>query len=259
MSVFDSIENKTPNRKKSYPKNNEINPLIWADMTLDERSTYYIAEAYMKFAKSRGDFRKHIPSARVKTITDERPADKIRNHKNWKYFQKVWERFENDQAFDADIYLESIARHLPKAQMIFPAQLATKKNIKDYLEYRQSLKLTSHADTTKQIMEDVMQTYKLISRKIGTTKITREQLYDFFNTTKDNNIISEGLLFCIQEMISPYYYSVSRSFLTAYKNSDKEIQEEIKPLDRLKDMSLLVKSNDRVYSFVKKVFGEDII
>lgn len=260
MSVFDSVENKTSNKSKSYPKNNDINMDIWSDMTSEERSIYYIAEAYMKFAKSRGDFRKHIPSARVRTITDEdHPADKIRNHKNWKYFEKVWERFKNDQSFDPEIYLESISRHLYKDQQIYPAQLATRKNIDNYIEYRQSLKLTTNTDDTKRVMEGITQTYKLISRKMGVSKLSREDLYNFFNTPKDNSIVSEGVLFCIQQMISPYYYAVSKSFLTAYRNSDKEIQDEILPLDRLKDMSTLVKSKTRIYSFVKKIFGEDII
>lgn len=244
------------------------NTQIWADMDSDERNTYYIAEAYLVFCKSRGDNRKHLPlvtskiSQRDQYLIDEGeayPADKIRNHKNWQYFQRVWEKFKYDQAFDPVMYIESVARKLPKDKFIFPAQLATKKNMESYIEYRRSQKIGSKVDDTKRIMTGVTQTYKLISRKMGVTKLSKDDLYNFFNTPKDNNILSEGFLWCMQEMISPYYFSVSKSFIHAYKNTDPDIQEELLPKDRLKDMAVLVRSKTRVYDFVKKIFGEDII
>jgi hypothetical protein len=240
------------------------NPKIWADMTQDERNTYYIAEAYMRFAKSRGDHRKHLPTVEAKNCPDyDRdgiyPADKIRNHKNWQYFERVWENFKHDQSFDPEIYLESISKHLAKNQQIYPSQLATKKNIQNYKSYRQSIKIRSNTDDVKRVMTGITQTYKLISRKMGLSKLTKEDLYSFFNEPKDGSLISDGLLFCMQEMISPYYFSVSKAFLRAYKNSDKDIQEEIISLDRLKDMAVLVKTNSRIYTFVCQVFGDDIL
>lgn len=244
------------------------NPEIWSDLTLEERNIYYIAEAFLKFAKSRGDYKKYLPlatskiSRRDQYLIDEGEmyaGDKIRNHKNWQYFERLWERFKDDQLFDADVYMKSISRHLPKEKHIYPAQLTTKKNIADYLEYRESLKLTSKTDDVKRIMQGIVQTYKLIERKVGISPLKQEDLYSFFNSAKDNNIISEGLLLCVQEMISPYYYAVSKSFLVAYKNADKEIQDEILPLDRLKDMSILVRSNSRIYGFLKKIFSGDIM
>jgi len=249
----------------AYSKDMKYNPEIWADMTSDERSTYYIAEAYNSFCKSRGDQRKHLPSVEVRQCPNydrdgQHPADPIRNHKNWPYFVKVWERFEIDQAFDADIFMESVARHLPKDKQIFPAQLATKKNFDSYIEYRQSIKLGGEKiDDTKRIMQGIVQTYKLIARKVGSQKPTQQEIYYFFNKPKDNNLISEGLLLCMQQMISPYYFSVSRSFITAYKNSDKDIRDEILELSRLKDMALLTRTKTEVYNFVKKIFNEDIL
>jgi len=247
-----------------YSVEQKYNPSIWQDMTSNERSIYYMAEAYAKFARDRGDTRKYFKSAEVKQCPEyDRdglyPADPLRQHKNWQYFEKVWERFKNDQSFDPQIYMDSIARHIPKTTKIYPAQLSTKKNIANYLEYRQSLKIKDNVDDDKRIMEGVMQSYKLISRKMGIKKLTKEDLYQFFNETKDNNILSEGLLFCMQEMISPYYFSVSKAFIRAYKEADQDIRDEILELDRLKDMSMLVKIKPRIYNFVQKIFGDDII
>lgn len=269
MNLFDQLEGKTPNKgKKPVPKNNMLNLEIWADMTSDERNIYYIAEAFSKFMKSRGDTRMYCPSARTKTVQthdqygDEvRPADKIRNSKNWQYFKRVWERFETDQAFDAEMFVESIAKHLPKTSKLYPAQLATKKHIKGYLEYRKSVKMRSNQkdEDIKRIMTDIQRTYKIIQRKTGITKLTQKDLYDFFNKPKDNNILSEGLILCIQEMISPYYFSVSKAFLRAYKDADPDVREEIISLDRLKDMRALTHVKTRIYNFVKKIFGDDIL
>jgi hypothetical protein len=111
----------------------------------------------------------------------------------------------------------------------------------------------------KRIMTGIQRTYKLIQRKYNGRELTKEDLHDFFNKPKDNSILSEGLLYCMQEMISPYYFAVSKSFLRAYKNSDQDIRDEILPLDRLKDMATLVRAKTRVYEFVKKVFGDDIL
>ncbi len=245
-----------------YSKELKYNPEIWADMSLDERSTYYIYEAYQKFMRNRGDSKKYLSTAEAKSFPHPEegyPADKIRNHKNWAYFTKVWERFKHDQAFDTDIFMESIAKHLPKSSCLYPAQLSADKYFKGYIEYRKSLKIRSHTDDIKRVMSGIVQTHKLISRRVGSKELSLEQLYNFFNKPKDNNILSEGLLLCIQEMISPYYFAVSRSFLAAYRDSDIDIREEILEIDRLKDMAMLVKAQTRVYSFVKKIFGEDII
>jgi hypothetical protein len=218
--------------------------------------------------RGRGDKKNYLPSARVKTVQthdqygDEvNPADKIRNSKNWPYFEKVWEEFQNDTIFDAEIFMESIAKHLPKTSKLYPAQLATKKHIAGYKSYRQSIKMRSNddVDDMKRIMTGIQRTYKLIQRKYNGRELTKEDLHDFFNKPKDNSILSEGLLYCMQEMISPYYFAVSKSFLRAYKNSDQDIRDEILPLDRLKDMATLVRAKTRVYEFVKKVFGDDIL
>lgn len=268
MTLFEKMENKTPTKTKKAPKSNELNTEIWADMTSDERSTYYIAEAYIKFMHNRGDKKKYLPSVRVKTVKyydkegDEcYPFDHIRNHQNWKYFEKVWEEFKNDQLFEAEIFMESIAKHLPKASRLYPAQLATKKHIAGYKSYRNSIKLRSNEqdDDMKRILSGILQTYKLIQRRTGIQELDQQDLHAFFNKPKDNSILSEGLLCCMQEMISPYYFAVSKSFLRAYKDSDQDIRDEIIPLDRLKDMASLVRVKPRVYDFVKKIFGDDIL
>ena len=267
-TLFEQMEGKTSNKTKRAPKSNELNMEIWKDMDSDERSIYYIAEAFTKFMRSRGDRKNYIPSARVKTVQRQTadgyecyPADKIRNATSWKYFERVWEEFNNDQSFDAEIFMESIAKHTAKTAKIYPAQLATKKYIIGYKLYRQSIKMRTNDkdEDLKRILVGVQRTYILIQRKIGVDKLNQKDLHDFFNTPRDGALLSEGLLFCMQEMISPYYFAVSKAFLRAYKNADSDIRDEIITLDRLKDMSVLAKTKDRVYPFVKKLFGDDIL
>lgn len=267
-TMFEKMENKEPNKLKGPPKLNQINMEIWKDMDSDERATYHIAEAFTKFMKGRGDKKNYIPSIRVKTVKrqdkygDEcNPADHIRNAASWQYFERVWEKFETDATFDAEIFMESISKHTAKTTKIYPAQLSKGKYIDGYKSYRQSIKMRSNNkdEDLKRILTGIQRTYILIQRKTGVEKPGQMDFHDFFNTPREGSLISEGLLFCMQDMISPYYFAVSKAFLRAYRDADPDIRDEVITLDRLKDMSILVKTKDRVYPFVKKLFGDDIL
>lgn len=231
-----------------------VNMKVWEDASHDERKIYHIYEEFQKRTNKMGNVMKWLPSINSKHHIN---FDKIRESKNWKYFSDVWEIFKDFPEFDEEIFMESVFRHVQKK--IFPAQLRTKKIIENYKEYRMKLKMTDKISDEKIMMADIANTYKYIKRKIKKEKIKSSDIYYFFNYTKDNDVISDGLKSCILEMISPFYMVISKSFEIAYKNSDKDIQDEIIDMDRFNNLRSLVKIKTIVYSFAKKIFGDDII
>jgi len=237
---------------------------IWSDLDWDEKQTYRLYEEFQKATMEKGIYTKWIPSACSKSFYDydrdgKYPGDKIRESKNWQYFCEVWDKFKNDQLFDSHVFVEAVFRRLPKDKTIVPAQLRTKANYDYYKEYRLKLKMSEKVSDEKQIMMDITNTYKLIQRKLNKTQIDENDLFRFFNELEDNCIISEGIFLCMNEMISPYYYSVSRSFLNAYLNCDKDIKEAISTKERLINISAIVRSKTRVYQFLRKIYNKDIV
>ena len=240
------------------------NESIWEDLDLKEKKIYHLYEVFQNRTNRRGVVTKWIPQASRKSVADydqtgEYPGDFIRNSKNWKYFEETYEMFEEDQNFDEQIFIDSVFRNIPKTKRIFPAQLRTKKIIQQYKDYRMKLKMTDQVSTEKRIMRDISNTYKFISRKMNKKKLDANDLNNFFTDVKDNNIISEGIFFCIQEMISPFYYSISKSFEDAYSELDQDVRDEIIDGERLLDLRMLIKLKKFTYNFAKELFGRDIL
>lgn len=239
------------------------NEEIWRDLSYDEKMAYKIADEFTKFARKRGQYNKWIASAeskpRIDPDSDERPGDKIRNSKNFKYFLDVWEMYKQDPNFDIRIFMESVFHHIPTHKKIFPAQLRTKKNYTNYKEYRQRLKMGEKVGSVKRIMEDYVRTYKNISRSLDKKTLTEDDLYNFFNTVPEGEILSPGMFLAINGMISPYYMAISKSFRNAYFNADPDIQDEIISKDKIDNIKNLVKLKSRLHGFAMKIFGKDII
>ena len=240
----------------------KYNEKIWSDLDYDEKQIYHLAEAFEKRTRASGDVTHWISSAESKGCYDydrdgKHPGDKIRESKNWVYFSEFWEIVKNDENFDIDIFMDSVFRNLPKGKSIFPSQLRTKKTIENYKEYKMALKMSDKVSDEKRMMTDLATSYKFIKRKIG--DVNEESLALFFNNIKDNNVISDGVFFCIQNMISPFYLVISKSFEMAYFSLDNDVKEEIMDEDRFMKIRALVKLKTPVFKFAKKIFGDDII
>lgn len=242
----------------------KYNEDIWKDLEWEEKQVYHIYEAFQKRTNKRGQRIKWLPQATAKSTYDydrdgKYPGDKIRESKNWKYFCDVWDVFKDSASFDPEIFMDSVFRHLPKDKNITPAQLRTKKIVQQYKDYRMKLKMSDNISDEKQIMRDIINTYKFIQRKLNKSELRQNDIYDFFNSIQDNNVVSQGIFSCINEMISPYYMAVSKSFEDAYVSIDEDIREEIMSFDKYQRIRSLVKLKTRVYQFAKKVFGADIV
>lgn len=239
------------------------NDEIWQDLSYDEKMAYKLADEFSRQSRKVGNPRKWIASAeskvRIHPDSDERPADKIRNSKNFKYFLDVWDMYKSDQNFDINIFIDSVFRNVPRGTSIYPAQLRTKKTYNNYKEYRMRLKMSERVGSIKRIMEDLVRTYKTISRKMDKKMLTEDDFYTFFNEIKEGSLISDGMLFAMQDMLSPYYLAISKSFRKAYFNADKDIQDEIIDKDKLENIKSLVRLKTRVHGFAMRIFGKDII
>lgn len=239
------------------------NEEIWRDLSYDEKMAYKIADQFTKKTKARGQYNRWIASAESKVNihpdSEERPGDKIRNSKNFKYFEEVWDMYKNDPNFDIMIFIDSVFHNITPGKKIYPAQLKTKRAYNDYKQYRMKMKLGEKIGPSKQIMEGLASTYKLISRKLDKKKLSEDDLNRFFNEVEDGEVISPGMFYAIQEMISPFYMSVSKSFRKAYFNADPDIQQEIIDEDKLENLKALVRLKSRVHGFAMKLFGSDIL
>ena len=236
------------------------NPEIWNDLTYEEKKTYRIYEAFQKRTKKIGMMNIWLPSASAKGVNrDEYPADKIRNSKNWSYFRDVYEMTADYPDFDEETFMDSVFRNLNTGEKIFPARLRTKRIIENYLDYRMKMKMSNKVSNSKKMMIDLANTYKYIKRKLKKDELEYSDLYSFFNDSSDGGLLSVGIVSCIQEMISPFYLSISKSFSAAYKSLDKDVQEEIMSVNSLYNIRSLVKLKPEVYGFAKKLFKEDVI
>lgn len=239
------------------------NDEIWQDLSYDEKMAYKLANEFTKKCKAIGNHRKWIASAeskvRIHPDSDERPGDKIRNSKNFKYFMDVWDMYKSDQNFDINIFIDSVFRNMPRGTSIYPAQLRTKKVYNNYKEFRMRLKMSERVGSVKRIMEDLVRTYKTISRRLDKKDLTEDDFYSFFNDIPEGSLLSDGVLFAMQEMLSPYYLAVSKSFRKAYFNMDKDVQDEIIDKDKLENIKALVRLKTRVHGFAIRIFGKDII
>jgi hypothetical protein len=236
----------------------DYNPLIWKDMTRVEKLAYRISEAYQKKMSRLGSFIKALPSASGKLTIEEQesrhPADRIREHKNWKYFLNLAEHYKFAPVFVPLDFMEAV---FPNEKMLFPAQLSTQKSIKLYAEFRERNRMQLHDDFNI-AKADCERSAKYIVRKmnIQAKDLNYETLDTFFS--KPEGLFSPGFFACSHEVISPLYYSVSKSFWKAYHTWDADQKSEIISEDRLQDRAVIVRLNTRYYAYLKEIFHDDI-
>lgn len=236
------------------------NEEVWRDLTYDEKMAYKIADQFTRYTMKRGQYNRWIASAESNPQDpDIAPGDKIRSSKNFRYFLDVWNMYKNDSSFDIIIFIESVFHNLPRNKKIYPAQLKTKRVYNNYKEYRMRNKMSERIGTVKRVMEDLARTYKLIKKKIDVETLTEKDLYHFFNDVPEGQLLSEGAFLAIQEMISPFYMAISKSFRKMYFNLDKDVQDEIIDKDKLNNIMALMRLKSRLHGFAKRLFGKDVI
>lgn len=222
---------------------------VWQkwNFNLKEKSIWELAQAYHSYNKKRGLYRNFLPSK-----TDPRES------KNWKYFEQVYTIFENDPTFDPYLFIEAQYRNIGKDKALYPAQLKTKKAIENYKEHRDNSKIIDRNSDTERILINLTDTYKFLKKwwKNNGLKIGD---YESFFAIKDGEIISDGMSYCIQGMISKYFMAVSKTFNKYYYRLDPDIKWEIIPPKELKSYRVHLKLDEDAWDFAKDVFKDEVI
>jgi hypothetical protein len=211
-----------------------------------EYKVWQIYKAYKNQAKKRGDFRNYLP-------IKEDP----RESKNWKYFEQVLDNFSHDTLFDPFVFMEAQFRNLSKGETLFPAQLKTKTAVKKYIEHKDALRVVDVDSSSKVMMESLAATYRFLKRWWKNKGFEKDSYKEFF-TRIDGEILSEGMLFCLQSMISKYFMAVSKHFNEEYNNLDLDMKLEIIPPRELKSYRIKIILNQDAFSFAKEIFNGEI-
>jgi len=212
-----------------------------------EYKVWQVYKAYENQARKRGDFRNYLP-------TKEDP----RASKNWKYFEQVLDNFSHDTFFDPFIFMEAQFRNLTKGETLFPAQLKTKSAVNKYNEHKESLKTRDTNSDSKAIMENLASTYRFLKKWWKNKDLPKDSYKEFF-TRNDGELLSEGMLFCLQSMISKYFMAVSKHFNEEYGNLLSDMKWEIIPPKELRSYKIKLILDQDAYNFAKEVFNGEIL
>jgi len=212
-----------------------------------DRKVWEIYKAYELRAKKQGDYRKYLPYK-----TDPREG------KNWKYFEQTYENFSKDFLFDPYIFIDAQFRNVPKGNTIYPAQLKTKSAIIKYKEHREALKMSDSDSGAKNLIVSLANTYKFIKKWWKRKNLPLDSYKEFF-TKIDGEMVSEGMLFCLQGMISKYFMSVSKHFLEEYHKLDPDMKWEVISPNELKSNKITLVLREEAYSFAKEIFNGEIL
>ena len=237
--------------------NTKYNIAVWSDMDIHEKKAYHIAEAYHKAIAKRGIFFKALTSAEAKNYED---ANHIRAHKNWKYFTTIADEFKYSNAFDAGQFMEAVFREYEKEKFPLPAQCVTKTAIRKYKEFREKMR-NIQKDDEKSCREQIYYSGKYIQSKVGGRDIYSVERF-FLDVLNDEDgeasMFTLGTYAAMSGLISPLYFSVSKSFWKAYATMDQDVRDEIMEKDRLTDMAVWVRLHTGLYDFACQVFPGDI-
>jgi len=213
----------------------------------DEYKVWQIYKAYEFYSRKRGDYRRYLP---IKTDP--------RQGKSWKYFEQVHQNFSKDSVFDPYIFIEAQFRNVLKDKTIYPAQLKTKIAIQKYKEHREALKVKDESNGTIRVIENLASTFRFMKKWWKQHGLPIDSYRELF-AKNENEIMSEGMLYCLQGMLSKYFMSVSKHFLREYNKLDSDIKWDIILPKELRGYKIKLKLDDDAYSFAKKVFNGEVL
>lgn len=242
-------------------------PEVWEDMDSDERHAYRLSEAFKTFILRRGGeiswnmFLPEIDRVRLPhPDSGPRAADRLRQSKHWETFVGTWERFKGCAVFNAYELVQAVYRSVGKGEKVYPGRLNTKGAERAYSEHIEAIKEVHYqqSDDHHRVEEWLVGTHRVIKNRIG--DLTPEKLWDFFNRPKDGFALAEGMVLAVHNMLSFYYLSMSKAFQEAWASADQDIRDEI-ALDEQKwgILRASVKINPKLYSWAKRLFGDDIV
>lgn len=217
------------------------------DFTKKDYEVWQIYQAYEHFAKKNGDYRKYLST-----------KNDPREHKNWQHFEAVFERYKEDSTFDRYIFMEAQFRNMTKGKTIYPAQLKTKTAENRYHEHREAIKIKDHSSKTENIIQSLAATFKFLKKWWKQNGLMMDDYASFFSKA-DEELISTGMAFCMQGMISKYFMAVSKHFNREYHSLDSDYKWEVVTPDELKSYRIALRLDEDAYDFAKELFNGEIL
>lgn len=222
---------------------------IWEKFkfNLRDRKVWDLYQVYSAANRKRSFYKKLLPEN-----TDPRQS------KNWKYFEEVWEQIKEDTTFDPYMFMEAQYRNIDKSKIVWPAQLKTKSAIKRYKDHRRAIKIVDTVSQSEQIINNLASTFKFMKKWWKRNSLKMDDYKSFFHK-EENELISDGMNYCLQGLISKYFMSVSEHFLGEYKKLDPDMKWEVIRPDELRAFRIKLKLDDDSYDFAKGLFKGEII
>jgi len=180
-----------------------------------------------------------------------------RKHQHWEAFEKLYEVVKDDSHFNMRWYVKSQIIHLGKNKTIWPHQLLTQKAMRNYFEYIQNRKIVVDSDKIEDIRYALTQDKKLFQE--WTDDHPGQDYNDFFGNIPDGLIMSDGVYYAIQGMLSLFFLSISKTFMGMYKDLDIDIQEEIASRGKLLVTRDKIRTNEKLKIFAKKTFEDEAL
>lgn len=196
-----------------------------------EEEAVKLANIYLK--AFRGKFRYSLFSAK-----------NIKNNKWWSSFYKTASFFMNKKEWDAYGYISFIFDEYDKP---LPFVLLYQKNWIAFVEHKES---RTKNDTS--IAKSLLTTYNEIKNWTKKNNYDTIAVYDFFSEPKNFMFLKRG-------KFSPYFLSISKSFMKKYLELSEEEQDEIINRQDLMVKRLTVMNNKKIANKLKEVLGEEFI
>jgi hypothetical protein len=230
-------------------------------ITFDERQAWKIYEAFRGVCQARNVKNLwQVTNLGQSGSLDPRNFDRVRNHRNWRHYLETWLRFRRYRGFRARDLMEAVFRGISADDKVYPGMLNTASAEKAYIKHMEAQEASAKGqyEEVQRIEDWLTSTHRAIRSRLG--DLTVEKLWSFFNTPKEGVKIAEGMVLAIHNMLSFYYLAMSKAFETAWRNANDELRSEI-ALDEQKAQLIRarVRMNERLYSCVRRLFGEDIL
>ena len=221
---------------------------IWQKYKFTQREVkiWELYKAFQQVSRKRGSFRKFLPES-----TDPRKS------KYWKYFEETYRHFEKDPMFDAYSFVKAQFRNFPKGKEMWPAQLKTKAAIERYQEHKEAARMQDENSGTKRKIENLAATFKFLKNWWKRNDLEMDDYKSFFEP-KTGEVLSEGMIYCIQNMISKYFIATSKHFNLAYSKLDPDLKWEIITPKELRSYKINLKLDTEAYAFAKELFNGEI-
>jgi len=177
--------------------------------------------------------------------------------RNWKYFEELYEVIKNDSHFNMRWFVNAQLVYLEKGKTIWPAQLLTKKAMNNYFEYCNNRRITIKGDGTKDIIAALVHDKKFMREWLSDHP--ESDYADFFGRVPEGLVMSDGIYYAIQGMLSVFFLSISKNFNIVYLNLEPDLREEIATKGRILMSRDKVRLNKRALELARKIFKEEVL